>query len=82
MKKSESAHTSVMLGRPGSPLIALVSLIVSLIWTCAKGPATYAEDSPAAGEKQVAEQAKALWDSGAMVSALEKDLDGLPAKAR
>lgn len=51
--------------------ISTISIGVSLVLTLAIGSPAFAEGPSTGSEKQVAEQAKAAWESGAIMAALE-----------
>ena len=56
--------------RPRSHSYALL-LAVPLVATLTMGPCAFAEESPSRSEEQVAEHAKAVWESGAINPALD-----------
>ncbi|HEX5647532.1 MAG TPA: tetratricopeptide repeat protein [Nitrospira sp.] len=58
------------LGRQGTPALAVL-LAVALALLVALAPLTSAEEAPVKSAERIAEQAKAIWESGAPLAALE-----------
>jgi tetratricopeptide (TPR) repeat protein len=67
---SLSPHTQGALGQRGFRSRAVL-LVVLLVLTVALSRVALADDTPAPSDTQAAEQANALWESGAMAAALE-----------
>ena len=70
MNRFFQSHMQDTVVRPRYHSLAML-LAVPLVVTLTMGPCAFAEESPLRSEEQIAEHAKAVWESGAISPALD-----------